>query len=266
MGMFTGEFYAQSLRMTTQLKVIFPDPSNDADPVVGGEPAALYLLHGLGANAGEWTRFSKIEYYAKKYNLIVVMPEVQRSFYLDAACGPRFLTYVGEELPEICRTWFRMPGSREKTFIAGESMGGYGAVKCALRRPKQYGAAASLSGVLDFPRLIRDVRAGLWGDFSSREADALLGPGAPVPPEEDVLALVRKEAQDPDRPRMIQLCGTEDFLYADNLRFKAAAEAAGYGHTYLEWPGEHAWPFWDVAIQRAIQFFYELDLRSTPIY
>ena len=80
MGLFRGEFYSQKLRMTTQLYVIFPDPSNDVTPLWTGEPRVLYLLHGLAANASEWTRFSKIEYYAKKYNFIVIMPEVQRSF------------------------------------------------------------------------------------------------------------------------------------------------------------------------------------------
>ena len=88
MGLFTGDFYSESLAMTTQLRVIFPELSNDVTPVFGGEPMVLYLLHGLSANSGEWTRFSKIEYYAKKYNFIIVMPEVQRSFSCDSISGP----------------------------------------------------------------------------------------------------------------------------------------------------------------------------------
>lgn len=124
MGVFAGEFYSESLRMTTQLKVIFPDRSNDVTPVILGEPSVLYLLHGLAGNAAEWPRFSKIEYYAKKYNLIVVMPEVQRSFYMDTAYGPKYFTYVSGELPDICNAWFKLPKEREKTFVAGESMGG----------------------------------------------------------------------------------------------------------------------------------------------
>ena len=94
MGLFSGDFYSESLRMTTQIKVIFPDISNDVTPVFDGEPRVLYLLHGLAATSGEWTRFSKIEYYAKKYNFIIIMPEVQRSFYTDAAYGPRYFSYV----------------------------------------------------------------------------------------------------------------------------------------------------------------------------
>ena len=44
------------------------------------------------------------------------------------------------------------------------------------------------------------------------------------------------------------------------------AEAAGYGHTYIEGPGDHEWPYWDKAVQLAFQFFCGLDMASTPIY
>lgn len=65
MGLFTGNFYSKNLRMTTQINVIFPDVSNDVTPLYEGTPKVLYLLHGLSGNSDEWTRFSKIEYYAK---------------------------------------------------------------------------------------------------------------------------------------------------------------------------------------------------------
>lgn len=266
MGMFTGDFYSQSLAMTTQLRVIFPDSSNDVTPVFLGEPMVLYLLHGLSANSGEWTRFSKIEYYAKKYNFIIVMPEVQRSFYCDSASGPRYFTYVADELPRICQTWFRFDSSRDNTCIAGESMGGYGAVKVGLSRPECFGAIASLSGALDYPGMARRVMAGQWPDLLPQELRALHGPDGIPSDNEDVINLVRQRADDPLRPRLIQMCGTSDFLYEDNQTFRRAAQEAGYGHVYLEAPGDHEWPYWDKAIQHAFQFFRNLDLTTTPIY
>ena len=84
MGIFSGTFYSESLAQTTRIQVIFPDVSNDVTPVITGTPRVLYLLHGLGGDCEEWTRFSKIEYYAKKYNFIIVLPEVGRS----KNCGP----------------------------------------------------------------------------------------------------------------------------------------------------------------------------------
>lgn len=266
MGLFTGDFYSESLAMTTQLRVIFPELSNDVTPVFGGEPMVLYLLHGLSANSGEWTRFSKIEYYAKKYNFIIVMPEVQRSFYCDSISGPRYFTYIADELPKICEKWFRFDSSRKNTFIAGESMGGYGAVKVGLRRPERFSGIASLSGVLNYPRLARQVMSGQWPDLLPQELRALHGAAGLPSGDEDVISLVCQQAGNPQRPRLIQLCGTSDFLYEDNQTFRRAAEKAGYGHMYLEAPGDHEWPYWDKAIQYAFQFFRNMDMKTTPIY
>lgn len=266
MGLFAGNFYSEQLKMAVRIQVIFPDLSNDVTPVIEGVPRVLYLLHGLSGSCEEWTRFSKIEYYAKKYNFIIIMPEVQRSFYCDTAYGCSYFSYVADELPAICSRWFRLDQRKENTFIAGESMGGYGAVKIALSRPDRYGAVASLSGVLDYPSLCGKVRSGEWTDFLPQELTGLHGPAGVPEKKDDLLELVRQTAKDPHRPRLIQLCGTEDFLYADNQTFRRTAEQAGYGHTYLEGPGDHEWPYWDKAIQHAFQFFCGLDLQTTPIY
>ena len=226
----------------------------------------VYLLHGLTDNYSAWMRYSSVEKHAVKYNVAVVMPEVQRSFYCDTAYGAKYFTYVADELPSICNRWFRLDPKKENTFIVGESMGGYGAVKIGLSRPKRYGAIASLSGVLDYPALCRRIHAGDWGDMLPQELGAIHGSSGMPDEDEDVLELVRQAAADPHRPRLIQMCGTEDFLYGDNQVFRQTAEEANYGHTYLEGPGDHEWPYWDKAIQRAFQFFCGLDLESSPIY
>ena len=177
MGLFQGNFYAESLNMTTRIQVIFPDLSNDVTPLSVGTPKVLYLLHGLGGNCEEWTRFSKIEYYAKKFNFIIIMPEVQRSFYCDTTYGCNCFTYVADELPSICNRWFRIDAARENTFIAGESMGGYGAVKVGLSRPERYQAIAALSGVLDYAAVCQKIICGEWNEMTRQELEGICGPG-----------------------------------------------------------------------------------------
>ena len=54
MGMLTGDFYSEQLKMTTQIRVLIPDVSNDVTPLFDGEPKVLYLLHGLSGSSGEW--------------------------------------------------------------------------------------------------------------------------------------------------------------------------------------------------------------------
>lgn len=267
MGVFSGDFYSGEMKMTTRVNVIFPEVSNDVTPVVHGEPAVLYLLHGLSGNADEWLRFSKIEYYAKKYNLIVILPEVQRSFYNNYPGGIRYFDYVADELPVICDKWFNLPEDRDRTFIAGESMGGYGAVRIGLSRPERFSAVGSLSGVLDYASFTRMVLTGSWSDdMLPSEMTALHGEKGAPEEEQDPLFLIRRMAAAPNRPRLIQTCGTEDFLYENNQRFRETAERAGYGHTYIEGPGDHAWPYWDKAIQYVIRFFLRLDLNDFELF
>lgn len=259
MGNFKGNFYSASLKMTTQINVIFPERSNDVDPIIEGQPRVLVLLHGLSGNHDEWPRFSKIEYYAKKYNFVIIMPEVQRSFYCNTTYGMNYYDYVADELLKICAKWFRISTDRENTFIAGESMGGYGAVKIGLTRPESFAGIASLSGVLDYESFAEMIRANEWPDMSGKELDVLHD-------EETPLKLGVKQAKDPQRPKLIQLIGTEDFLYEGNQRFRKALNEAGYGHEYREGPGDHAWPYWDKAIQYAFMYFLGLDMNKTEIY
>lgn len=145
-------------------------------------------------------------------------------------------------------------------------MGGYGAVKIGLNWPRRYGAVASLSGVLDQVSLCKKIHSGEWDGVTVQELKGIYGPSGLPGKLDDLLTLVRRTAQDPCRPKMIQLCGTEDFLYDDNQTFRRTAEQAGYNHTYLEAPGDHEWPYWDKAIQHAFQFFCGLDMNQTPIY
>ena len=259
MGNFKGNFYSSALKMTTQINVIFPERSNDVDPVVEGEPRVLLLLHGLSGNCDEWLRFSKIEYYAKKYNFVIILPEVQRSFYCNTSYGQNYFDYVADELLEICNSWFRINCEKENVFIAGESMGGYGAVRIGLSRPDKFAGIASLSGVLDYESFVKMIREESWPDMSASEIDILDDKDTPI-------ELGIKLASDKNRPKLIQLCGKEDFLYEGNQKFRKALDEAGYGHLYKEGPGDHEWPYWDKAIQYAFMYFLGLDMNKTEIY
>ena len=259
MSIFKGSIHSNSLKMTTGLNIIFPDHSNDVDPVITGEPKVLYLLHGLTENADEWLRFSKIEYYAKKYNFVVIMPEVQRSFYCNTKAGVNYFDYVAIELPEIIKTWFNVNATKENTFIAGESMGGYGAVKIGLSFPNNYNAIASLSGVLDYQDLKTKIIKKEWPEMTEEELNILHDEVTPID-------LVYKVTNNPNKPRLIHTCGKQDFLLEANRRFDKVLNDLGYDHLYMEADGDHEWPYWDKAIQYVFMYFLNLDMKNTPIY
>ena len=88
------------------------------------------------------------------------MPAVNRSFYANEVHGDRYWDYVSEELPEIVGNFFRISQDPADTFVAGLSMGGYGALKLALTHPDRFAAAATLSGALDLDELLVATRSG----------------------------------------------------------------------------------------------------------
>src|SRR5213080_4930690 len=139
------------------MTVLLPQRTTTQIGMAGGgsdePPPVLYLLHGLSDDDTIWLRRTSIERYVAPLGLAVVMPQVHRSFYTDQASGGNYWTFLSEELPELVGTLFRVSQRREDTFVAGLSMGGYGAVKWALRQPDRFAAAASLSGGLDVAAL-----------------------------------------------------------------------------------------------------------------
>lgn len=212
----------------------------------------LYLLHGYSDDHTAWQRWTSIERYAEDLNLAVIMPAVQNSFYTDMVHGGKFFTFVTEELPAVAHDLFPLSNDRSDTFVAGLSMGGYGAFKLALSRPDLYAATASLSGALDIHELIQthkknnnqsqlDSMQDVFGDLEKVT-------GGP----HDLFALAQKVSQSAAKPRLFQCCGTEDFLYADNIRFRDFIRPLGFDYTYEESPGEHSWNYWDGMIQKVL--------------
>jgi S-formylglutathione hydrolase FrmB len=123
-------------------------------------------------------------------------------------------------------------------------MGGYGALKLALLRPEQFSHAAALSAVTSVPWEGMDPESFDWVFGSRERAES---------PECNLYRMA--EAVAPSvRPRLYQACGTEDFLYAQNLKLRDHLRKLGYDLTYEEGPGGHDWSYWDQMIQRALDW------------
>lgn len=254
MALFHSHFFSDVLGMQSEAIVIVPQASSDRQ--IGVETVAsrqewpcLWLLHGMSDDHTIWCRRTCIERYAEAAGIAVVMPNVHRSFYTDMVQGGRYWTFLSEELPRLMRGFFPLSSAREDNAVAGLSMGGYGAAKWLLSRPESLIAGASLSGALDMCQRMAD----LSGDVErQREMNRIFGEQPPRGTAEDLLALLKGSVDKKTKSALLQICGTEDFLYQDNLRFKACAEDYGYPLTYRERPGEHAWDFWEVAIQEVL--------------
>ncbi len=211
----------------------------------------LYLLHGLSDDHTAWTRFTRLESYVDGLPLIVVMPDGGRGFYTDSRSNPRaaFETFVARDLVGFVDAAFRTIPDRSGRVVAGLSMGGYGALKLALKHPDLFRAAASHSGAVGFAsRPWTDVEPH-WG----LEFAPVFGKDPRGGPD-DLFAIAERA----DRAKLPALridCGVDDGLIESNRNFHARLEALGVPHEYAEFPGGHDWGYWDEHVREALDFF-----------
>lgn len=256
MGLMHFSFLPQSLGFHTNVYIILPyDSSKEMKPY-----KVLYLLHGGAGNAQDWIRFTSIERYAEENNIAVVMPEVGgSSFYADMVHGYKYYTYLTDELPMVLNCFLPISDKREDRFVAGLSMGGYGAYKWAFDRPEYFAAAGNFSGFSfteeifnsDLGPLSKKEKQGengictlVWGSYEN-----MLGT------KNDTRYMVDNAVKNKlDLPRMYAAIGTEDFSYEFGKRYLEYMRKNGIEVEYEEMPGDHEWKVWDVAVKHFIQW------------
>jgi putative tributyrin esterase len=254
------DFFSETLGLLSSMYVILPQRKM-AEIKSKRTPKyrTLYLLHGHSDDHTAWQRWTSIERYAEGLNLAVVMPAVHLSFYNDMAHGGKYWQFISEELPALVRDIFPLSSDRKDNFVAGLSMGGYGAFKLALTHPERYVAAASLSGALDIQEVVRPKRNDPGNKAWQEEMRTVFGDLSKVPgSKHDLFMLAKRAAKAPVKPRLYQCCGTEDELYPQNLRFRDAVSKLPLDLTYEEGPGEHNWAYWDKMIQNVLKWMFPL--------
>ena len=240
------DYYADALGVQTRMHVLLPQRP------AAGKAKTLYLLHGMSDDEGTWMRRTSIDRYAEEHGLAVVMPDGGLGWYTDMYRGLAWFKFISEELPALCRRFFPiLSDKREDTYIGGNSMGGYGALKCALRAPRTFSKVISLSGALD----AADTAINNTVPATRRYWEDVFGPAEDVSGSENDLFAAATALTDPAlRPRIYMWCGTEDFLYAQNIRMRDHLRALGYDLTYEESPGDHQWRYWDKKIADALDW------------
>ena len=204
----------------------------------------LYLLHGLTGDYKDWSTRTNLAEYSKTVPLIIVMPDGGNSWYTNAGDGSsKFEDYIATELPADVVQKYRTINSRYGRAIAGLSMGGYGALKLALKRPAQFSVAGSFSGAHGVTR--EGELEGRIGAAESERLGKIFGPaGSSTRKENDVFTLAA--AQRPQTAPYIYIdCGTADGLITSNRQVVEALSKSGAAYEYHEVAGSHSWDYWD---------------------
>ena len=266
MAFLSCSIYSHALYSNITVNVCLPTPTS-GDQVnydtlkrdYGYEQGlpVVYLLHGMYGDASSWTRFSSVERYCQDRKIAAVTCSAGNNFYQDMPGGLPWAAFFTEELPAYICALFPVSPRREDTFIAGFSMGGYGAWHLALTAPERFSKAASMSGAVDIDAIYKTFKDSHISDPFNWKAmfgdpDALAGSKSDLFAQYQALA-----AQGRPLPKLYQACGTEDFLYKLNLAARDKMLSLGADLTWAEGKGSHDWTFWDVHIQKVLDWLLE---------
>jgi S-formylglutathione hydrolase FrmB len=205
----------------------------------------LYLLHGLTGDYKDWTTRTNLAEYSRALPLIIVMPDGENQWYTNAAGGDaRFEDYILTDLQADVVQKFRTINSRHGRAIAGLSMGGYGALKMALKRPAAFTVAASFSGAFGVSRDGEIER--LIGQVEADRIRRIFGPAGSQTRKENDVFLLASMMKPAAAPYIYLDCGIGDnSLIGANREVVAALHKAGVAYEYHEVAGAHTWEYWD---------------------
>ena len=215
----------------------------------------LYYLSGLTCTEDNFTVKAGAQRYAAQYGIMLVAPDTSprntgiagededwdlgsgAGFYIDATVEPwkehyQMYSYVTQELPQLIQANFPVMSNKQSIF--GHSMGGHGALICALKNPDQYlsvSAFAPIAAPMSCP----------WGE---KAFTAYLGEDKQQWQEYDASELVKKTQL--DYPILIDQ-GTADTFYEQKQLlpeiFRSACQEVGqtlnlrlqpgYDHSYF---------------------------------
>ncbi|WP_141505650.1 alpha/beta hydrolase [Paenibacillus luteus] len=276
MSIATLNFESHYLMSNHEITVILPNkPRNILAKNYyesGKKYKVLWLLHGTFGDHTDWLRRTNIELYACEKDLIVVMPSALNSNYSNwnsCMMGFSMFDYLTEELMPLIYNWFPASDKREDNFIAGLSMGGRGTIKYAVNHPERFAAAAVLSAApVEYGKLTEED---LQQDdmFTQRLRGMVENAGGLesfVKSEENVWSIMNSLSSSGRLPRLLFACGTADTMIYENLKiFRDHADKIGIKADYWTLEGYgHEWRFWDLAIQKALQFFGLEDTGASP--
>lgn len=266
MALIQANFMARTLFRTVPIQVILPVDkfTRPGMPVREDKPfKTLYLLHGLLGNYTAWITETRILRLAADKNLAVVMPSGDNSFYLDHPAegniNNNYGEFIGRELVETTRKMFPLSHDREDTYIAGLSMGGYGAIRNGLKYHETFAYIAGLSSAV---HILEDI-VNVENRNIVYEESCFGSLAEAIKTDKNPRVLVNNlKKQNVQFPKIFMACGTEDSLIDVNRAYRDFFRESGLEVTYHEEAGRHDWVFWDKYIEKVLEWLPLEDAAS----
>ena len=237
----TGTYFSQALQKEQSFAYYTPESWNGDLSETTSRYPLLIMLHGLNSDYLGWHTCTRIARYASAYGMVVAFPDGGNGWYTNATDGTADYEddLINDFLPHLQKT---LPLLQEKKnrAIGGMSMGGYGAVKIAMKHWSLFGTAVSHSGAFEKPQ-IKDAHPVFGHPTENAQCRRKENPFA--------LAELGMCRWPTERPYLYLDCGEEDFLLDTNRRLRDHLHFIAYPHTYTETQGQHTYPYWDRAFR-----------------
>ena len=259
MVLFRGDIKSKCPQRRTSISVILPADNihflNDTEEIVPKPYKTLYLLHGLYGSDDIFLANTSVQKFAEDNGIAIVIPCGDNSFYIDNEKSHAYYgEYVGCELLDITRNIFPLSDKREDTFIAGFSMGGYGAIRNGLKYYENFSKIGMISAALITDDIVnytdnnnvlksRDFYESIFGDLKD-----VIGSDA------DPKYLINNC---PDIPDIFMACGIDDFLFEKNADFYRFLNENNINSTFIGDDGEHTWEFCDKYVKEFIKHCFD---------
>lgn len=235
-----------SKAMNKEFKCVVINPTLVQDESIS--LPVVYLLHGYTGWYSNWLlRVPKLKDYADQYQLLIICPDGNNSWYFDSPIDPtiKFETYISKEVPDYIESHYPVIKNRTGRAITGLSMGGHGGLFLGFRHTDFYGACGSMSGGVDIrPFKKRWDMNKILGDTLSHWNNW---------EEYSVINVIEKPLKEP--LAVIFDCGIDDFFYTVNRNLHEKMLQLKIKHDYIERPGVHDWNYWSNSIQFQLLFF-----------
>lgn len=239
------DFYSEALQRPSHYLIALPA---DYDQNVSARFPVLFLLHGMDGGPSDWVEKGELIQALQSYELVVVMPDGSDSYYTNAALKrqDRYEDLIAKDVLSDVEQHYRVLPQRNARGIGGISMGGYGAIKIALKHPDIFAYAAGISAALDAPR--RGFAPRRIGQ-SLRYLRIFGAPGSSFRRTNDVFLLTKSASP---LPYLFLVCGKNEPLLSINREFITELRRDNISHEHYEYNeapgGGHSWDSWKTQI------------------
>lgn len=259
MAYMTFEYKSFAQMKGVTIRAYLPDAAVaglDTNPL-----KTVYFLPGFSGDSTEIATFLRLRRQVELKNIAVIIVDGENRFYIDhPEKYQNYSAFVGKEVVDVTRRMLPLSARREDTYIAGISMGGYGALYNGLKYRDTFSKVVALSPAIDIYRVMEEHPT---AGFLPQQLEDLFGTAEEYRASEWCLPSFYTEDNRQNAPEILLCCGDQDQLvYPHGKEFAEMISARGYACQYVGGSGDHEIDYWEKCLDPMFSFLAGIPAGS----